>query len=93
MQQSCGSMENTTGNGFAAFHSLPAVFPNFHAEADADFHRCGWRQKSNGIRDVSKLLSTSTTPLLYGVSRRMPVKQAFAALYVFHFNKHGFARQ
>ena len=41
-------MENTTGNGFAAFHSLPAVFPNFHAEADADFHRCGWRQKSNG---------------------------------------------
>ena len=32
-------------------------------------------------------------PLLYGVSRRMPVKQAFAALYVFHFNKHGFARQ
>lgn len=61
-------MENTTGNGFAAFHSLPAVFPNFHAEADADFHR-------------------------YGVSRRMPVKQAFAALYVFHFNKHGFARQ
>ena len=48
IQQSCGGMENTTGNGFAAFHSLPAVFPNFHAEADADFHRCGWRQKSNG---------------------------------------------
>lgn len=63
-KQGCGGMENTTGNGFAAFHSLPAVFPNFHAEADADFHRCGWRQKSNGIRDVSKLLSTSTTSLI-----------------------------
>jgi hypothetical protein len=37
-----------TDNGFAAFHSLPAISPNFRAEADADFHRYGRRQKSSG---------------------------------------------
>ena len=46
-------MENTTGNGFAAFHSLPAVFPNFHAEADADFHRCGFQPLHTGCVKIA----------------------------------------
>ena len=86
-------MENTTGNGFAAFHSLPAVFPNFHAEADADFHRVGGDRNQTAYGMCQNCFQLQQPPLLYGVSRRMLVKQAFAALYVFHFNKHGFARQ
>lgn len=70
-----------TDNGFAAFHSLPAISPNFRAEADADFHRYGRRQKSSG--KGQNCFQTSTPPLLYGAGRRMQINGA--SQFCMHF--------